>query len=667
MKNVTVAAAALNQTPLDWDGNRDRILAAIAEARRQGVNILCLPELCITGYGCEDWFYSPGVAEAALAELEALAPATDGMAVAVGLPVFHGAAAYNCCAVLVDRTLRGVVAKRYLAGDGVHYEPRWFRQWPGGVVDELQVGDHRVPIGDVLFDLGGVKLGVEVCRDAWVGARPGVDLARRGADVLLNPSGSHFALGKQAIRRRLAVEASRSMGVAFVFCNILGNEAGKLTYDGGGIIASAGKVVAEGNRFAFGDYAMTIATVDVDQNRRVRTQLFGHASPDDRGGATVRIDNPWPETTSTQTPPADEPLRGLSVDTHADHLAFEELTHALTLALWDYLRRSGSAGFVVSLSGGADSAAVATLVHLMAARALGELGIDGVRAALPRCESLAELNDDATASDLTGRLLTCVYQATKNSSATTHDAARQVADAVGAEFVDWQIDPLVEGYTRLAEEAVGRPLDWQTDDIALQNIQSRARAPGVWMLANLRGRLLLATGNRSEASVGYATMDGDTAGGLAPIGGVAKAMLLEWLDWLETEGPSFAPPLPALAAITAQQPTAELRPPAAGQTDESDLMPYPVLAAIEVAAIAEKRLPADSLAAVAPQFPDASPDQLRTWVTRFYRLWRQNQWKRERYAPAFHVDDHNVDPRSWCRFPILSAAFERELAALEDA
>ena len=185
------------------------------------------------------------------------------------------------------------------------------------------------------------------------------------------------------------------------------------------------------------------------------------------------------------------------------------------------------------------------------------------------------------------------------------------------------------------------------------------------MLANLNNALLLATSNRSEAAVGYATMDGDTCGGISPISGIDKAFLRQWLRWLETDGCEGVAAIPALSLINAQAPTAELRPSAAHQTDEDDLMPYPVLDAIERAAIRDKQLPADVCRVIGGQFPDYTAAQIVLWVRRFFTLWSRNQWKRERYAPGFHVDDKNLDPKTWCRFPILSSGFADELAALD--
>ncbi len=125
-------------------------------------------------------------------------------------------------------------------------------------------------------------------------------------------------------------------------------------------------------------------------------------------------------------------------------------------------------------------------------------------------------------------------------------------------------------------------------------------------------------------------------------------------------------PIPELRIVNGLAPTAELRPATSRQTDEDDLMPYDVLDAIEDHAIGEKRSPAEVLAVVSAEFPDYSRDQLVAWVCRFFVLWSRNQWKRERYAPSFHVDDKNLDPKTWCRFPILSGSFQRELRELTE-
>jgi NAD+ synthase (glutamine-hydrolysing) len=341
------------------------------------------------------------------------------------------------------------------------------------------------------------------------------------------------------------------------------------------------------------------------------------------------------------------------------HVQEEEFARAIALGLYDYLRKSRSNRFVVSLSGGADSAAVACLVAIMVKLGCRELGIDEFKRRA-NLNALAE----STPVELVDRLLTTVYQATRNSSERTKTAARTVAQAIGAEHFELDIDNIRESYTDKIEQALGHDLTWERDDVSLQNIQARVRGPSAWMLANVKNALLLATSNRSEAAVGYATMDGDTCGGISPIAGIDKAFLRRWLRWLEKNGPVGVGPIPELRIVNELAPTAELRPAAASQTDEADLMPYDVLDAIEDQAIGEKRSPAEVLAVITAQFPSNTRDQLTIWVRRFFQLWSRNQWKRERYAPSFHVDDKNLDPKTWCRFPILSGSFERELREL---
>ena len=674
MKLIKVGAAALNQTPLAWDHNRDNILAVLARARQDDIAILCLPEMCIPGYGCEDAFHSPDVQRRAMAMLSELAEHTQGMIVSVGLPLYHQKALYNAACLLVDGAIAGFVGKRFLAGDGIHYEPRWFKPWPEGHQSEIDVVGQKVPVGDVFFDCGGVRIGFEICEDAWVANRPGSELALRGVDIILNPSASHFAFGKFGVRRRFVIEGSRAFAVAYVYANHLGNEAGRIVYDGGALIASAGALVASGPRFSFHDFELTSAVVDIDENRVDQVRRGSHRPlHDDTDVGCVQV-----YYEPTLAPPASMTLLDAPAQTsdsggqtgpdgpsweHSPHLQEEEFSRAIALGLFDYMRKSRTYGFVVSLSGGADSAATAVLVALAVDLAVEQLGLDGVHQRLAYIPGIADSRD---ARALIHKLLLCAYQATRNSSDTTYGAARAVAEAINAEFVRFDIDAVVDGYRAMVAEAVGRELDWERDDIALQNIQARVRGPSVWLLANLRRALLLATSNRSEAAVGYATMDGDTCGGLSPIAGIDKAFLRQWLSWMERIGPKGPGPLPALQAVNVQQPTAELRPPDARQTDEGDLMPYALLDAIESAAIGKKRSPIEVLEQMRVAFPGYSDAQLGQWITRFFRLWSRNQWKRERYAPSFHVDDKNLDPKTWCRFPILSGGFERELAELND-
>ncbi|MFO0746731.1 MAG: NAD(+) synthase [Myxococcota bacterium] len=658
MINISVGAAILNLTPLGWESNKAIILEAIREARRQGVSLLCLPEMCITGYGCQDAFHSPSVHKTALEILTRdIAAETHGICVAVGLPIAFRNSIFNACAVVANGKVTGIVCKRFLAGDGVHYEPRWFKPWPSGVQALIAVGGVDVPIGDLTFDLGGVKVGFEICEDAWVAQRPGSSMAGRGVDVILNPSASHFAFGKLDVRKRFVIEGSRAFGVSYVYANLLGSDEGRIIYDGGALIATQGRMVAMGKRFALADWQLTTAVVDVEQTRMIQgwTSSF-RPRFDFNPHELVTVPFVWPDIApAMEVPPQPEEWE------LSPHRKEEEFWRAETLALFDYMRRSASRGFVISLSGGADSAVCACLVHLMVRRAVAELGLDGVKRRIAFDRAAQALDGVA---ELTRHLLLCAYQATRNSGAVTHDAARVIAEAVGAEFLDLDVDQMMAGYIEAIERGIGRKLTWASDDLTLQNIQARVRAPSIWMLANIRGALLIATSNRSEAAVGYTTMDGDSAGGISPIAGVDKNFIRRWLRWVESDGPLGLGPIPAVRVVNVQQPTAELRPAERAQTDEADLMPYDLLDAVERAAIRDKQDPLETYRLMRVQFPQHDPHQLLAWVERFFKLWCRNQWKRERYAPSFHLDDENLDPKTWCRFPILSGGYQHELAEL---
>jgi NAD+ synthase (glutamine-hydrolysing) len=286
-----------------------------------------------------------------------------------------------------------------------------------------------------------------------------------------------------------------------------------------------------------------------------------------------------------------------------------------------------------------------------------ELGLEDVLDRFPFLRDI-ELNTDQEEQrfQLTKRLITCVYQATTNSSDTTLAAAESVANEFGVKFAVINIDSIVKQYTLLAESIEGRPINWELDDLALQNIQARTRAPSIWMVANIEQKLLITTSNRSEAAVGYCTMDGDTAGSIAPIGGVDKAFLIEWLKYMTVNHSS-------LQSIVCQKPTAELRP-GLNQTDEDDLMPYNILDAIETWAIREKKGPQEVLDCLDLEM-GIDRNIAAKYVRKFFTLWVRNQWKRERYAASFHLDNHNLDPKTWCRFPILSGGFDMELKTLK--
>lgn len=607
-QKLKLAGACLNQTPIDWENNIANIKRAIGDAKKEGVDILCLPELCITGYGCEDLFLSQWLPETALEKLTEIIPCTDGIAVCVGLPVRIDGKNYNTTAFIANGAIKSIYAKQKLANNGVHYEPRWFTSWPSGIIESYEINGEQIPIGHTTVAHKGLKIGFEICEDAWQPDRP-VEHLDQKVDLVLNPSASHFAFGKSIFRENVIVtESSKKFDCVYLYANLLGNEAGRMIYDGDVLIAQKGKLIGRNHRLWYHDYRLL--TVEVDfKNDTATENIKPHYS--DRK---------------------------------------EEFAHAAGLALFDYCRKSRSKGFVLSLSGGADSSTIATLIAFAVRTALEQRGKAGLE------DKLGFKLKGETPQEITSQLLTTAYQATKNSSKATFNSARNLAESLGARFYNWHIDNEVNAYRSTIEHAIGRELTWKQDDITLQNIQARSRAPIIWMLANLENKLLMATSNRSEGDVGYATMDGDTSGSISPIAGVDKHFILQWLKYAEHEL-GFS----GLKEVNALTPTAELRPEAQNQTDEDDLMPYEVLMHIEREAILHGKSPKQVMDALKTDF---NQKQLKDWIKKFFQLWTRNQWKRERYAPSFHFDDFNIDPRSWYRFPILSGGYREELDEL---
>ncbi|HSF55609.1 MAG TPA: NAD(+) synthase [Algoriphagus sp.] len=610
MAAIKIAGATVNQTPLDWKGNLDRILAAIQQAKSDQVEILCFPELAITGYGSEDLFLSYWYPQKALSQLAKLIPYCQDITVAVGLPVRIQDKVYNTVAVIENAKLKGFVAKQFMAIDGVHYEFRWFTPWEENQVIEFEFEGEKILLGDLTFHHKGIHYGFEICEDAWRGIhRPGYHLSERKVDLIFNPSASHFAMKKTIERKELIEFSSKTFNSYYCYVNLLGNESGRMIFDGEILLAKSGNLIARNQLLSFQDFQ--VLSFEMEE----KTQEVAPIHPKE-----------W------------------------------EFVQASSLALFDYLRKSRSKGFVLSLSGGADSSTIAVLVAEMVRRGIQELGLERFVGKLGISFSPKTKNPER---ELVGELLTTAYQGTKNSSEDTFNSAKNLAESLGAKFYSWTIDEEVQSYTQKIETAIGRKLTWELDDITLQNIQARSRSPIIWMLANINNALLLSTSNRSEGDVGYATMDGDTSGSISPIAAVDKHFILHWLNWAEKNLDR-----PGLASVNSLTPTAELRPLERTQTDEKDLMPYSVIVEIERLAIRDKRSPMDIFLILKDELR-IEEAVLKEYIKKFFRLWSRNQWKRERLAPSFHLDEFNVDPKTWYRFPILSGGFAEELEQLD--
>jgi NAD+ synthase (glutamine-hydrolysing) len=609
---MKIGAASLNQTPIDWERNKHNILKAIELAKKEGVKLLCLPEMCIPGYGCEDLFLHSWVAEKSLAVLLEILPETKNISTILGLPVHYQNKIYNVVCLIDDGKILGFQAKQNLPKDGIHYEPRWFHPWSANRIESIEINNESYPFGDKTYLLNDRRIGFEICEDAWVEDRPACRLVNEKVDIILNPSASHFAMMKSIDREQKVISASAEFDCTYIFSNQLGNEAGRVIYDGDAVIAHKGTLSASTPLFSFNAIELTWCEIDYNSNQiTTKNVLARHGNKE------------------------------------------EQFVAATTLGLYDYLRKSQSRGFVLSLSGGADSSTCLILLSEMIKRSTKALGINKFLVAIGLDD---KQNTLLSVEDINQQLITVAYQATEHSSSQTFEAAASLAESVNARFHQWSINDEIKHAQEIIESIVGRQLLWDTDDIVLQNIQARSRSPIIWMLANLQNSLLITTSNRSEGSVGYATMDGDTSGSLAPIAGIGKHFVSHWLKWAE-KNLGYT----ALSKVNKLIPSAELRPLSSAQSDEADLMPYDILNQIENLFVHKQRSPSSIHQELAKTLPSSKAAE---YVIKFFKLWSKNQWKRERLAPSFQLDEYNIDPRSWFRFPILSGGFKNELDEL---
>jgi NAD+ synthase (glutamine-hydrolysing) len=667
-----VAVASLNQTVGDWTGNVRRIRVAADEARARGARLLVLPEMCIPGYSLGDRLMMRGTIDRSWAALRELLPASERLILAVGLPIRHRDAVYDAVAVLADGRLVALVPKENLATGDVQYENRWFSGWPRAFVEEVRTDLGTVPLGPVLLEAKGLgRVGIEICEDGWKGLRSGSVYALAGAHIVANPSASWFTIGKHRIRRRMVRQISREDHVVYLYTSLLGCDATRLVFDGSVFVAEDGEVLAEGRRFVFTEeFELVDAVVDLAGLQRVRTeegswrQQVEGLHRGDHGPPPPIVEVPGDFSTD-RTPSAGAPywlpptsdapdpsLAWLARDglvprmPTARDLPHLELELALALALREYAAKSNAPGFTVALSGGRDSAMVALLVARAARYDRPDLDATGLRA------------------HVASKLVTA-YLATENSGTHTRDAARALAAELGATHLDADVQPAFAAHRRIVETTLGVSLDWNDPrhDLALQNLQARVRASAVWAIANLRGFLLLSTSNKSEAAVGYATMDGDTAGGLAPIADVPKSLVSLWLAWAkEFHG------LSSLSQVTHLPPTAELRPADRGQTDEADLMPFAVLDQLLFHFVEEGLEPVELFRTLWPTMRDryeGDPAAFAAHIRKFVRLFCAAQWKRDRLAISFRVAAFDLDPKTGFRFPAVQEPFTVELEDLD--
>ncbi|MCY2928225.1 MAG: NAD+ synthase [Planctomycetota bacterium] len=478
---MKLALAQFNPTVGDIAGNVAKMAALIARAAREGADLTVFGELSVVGYPPRDLLRKERFIRDSEAAVETLARACTGTAALVGFvrptPGQAGRPLQNCAALLAEGKIRHVHAKTLLPTYDVFDESRYFE--PGQ------------ESGCVPF--GAVKLGLSVCEDLWdavalgrklYGQDPIAALIGQGADLIINMSASPYEMGKARRREELFARQVARTGATLVYVNQVGGND-ELIFDGAScVVAPDGRVIARA-----GSFAEDLLLVD---------------SP---GGGRIE--------------PLGEPI--------------ERLSAGLKLGLRDYVRKCGFSKVVLGLSGGIDSAVVATL----AADALG--GENVIALAMP-----SRYSSDHSLSDAEG-----------------------LARNVGLQYRVVPIEPMHAAY----EKSLADVLADGRAELAAENVQARIRGAIVMAVSNATGALPLATGNKSELATGYCTLYGDMCGGLAPIGDVYKTIVYDLARQLNAEGAGGRIPVGSLT----KPPSAELKP---NQVDQDKLPPYDVLDAI---------------------------------------------------------------------------------------
>jgi len=501
---MRLALAQMNTVVGDLDGNRERIVARLEEAREAGAELVLFPELAVTGYPPEDLLLRPGFLRAAAKTLDSIAAETKGIAALVGAPHLDRDL-FNACAVCVDGEVKAMYRKQFLPNYGVFDEDRYF-----------QAGRELV-----LLRCGETLVGPTVCEDIWQPGPPATDLALAGAHIVANISASPFHLGKGVEREEMLATRARDNSCWIAFVNAVGAQD-ELIFDGHSLVLDEqGRIVARGPAFE-----EALLVIDVDSTTAVGRRLRDARR---RALARARRELPNPPVVEIPTRPSDRSVQPVQAPL-LDEL--EQMRLALELGLRDYVEKNGFHEVVLGVSGGIDSALVAAL----AAEALGP---DRV---------------------------VCVSMPSRYSSKGTQSDAKRVAEALGARLIEIPIEPIVE----TVGAALAQPFEGTEVGVAEENVQARIRGLLVMALSNKFGWLPLATGNKSELSVGYATLYGDMAGGFALLKDMYKTDVYRLARHLnERAGRKLIP-----QSVIDRAPSAELR---ADQLDEDSLPPYPQL------------------------------------------------------------------------------------------
>jgi NAD+ synthase (glutamine-hydrolysing) len=563
MTRLRVALAQINPTVGDLTGNAERIVEAIARAEEAEADLVVLPELAVTGYPPEDLVLKPGFVADNLAALDKVAAATSRTVAVVGF-VDRESDLFNAAAVCAFGEVRGTYHKMVLPNYSVFDEARYFAPGRGATT---------------LWGIGGVRVGISVCEDAWSPTGPIAAQGAAGAELIVNINASPYYADRLAERQALLGTRASDASVPLVYVNLVGGQD-ELVFDGGSMVFdSSGRVVAR-----LAQFEETVAVVDLEVRAAYRKRLL-----DPRGRPHLP---PLPVTELTGEPRHDPVAPRLAFPLAPSISAEEEVYRALVTGTRDYIEKNGFSEVVVGLSGGVDSAIVAVV-------AVDAVGPDRVHT---------------------------VAMPSRYSSEGSESDAADLAARLGVDHRTIAIEAAHLALGRmLAPSFAGRD-----EDLTEENLQSRIRGVTLMALSNKFGWLVLTTGNKSEAAVGYSTLYGDTAGGFAVIKDVPKTLVYRLCHWRNGRAadvavrrdPAARPVIPEV--ILTKAPSAELRP---GQRDDQSLPPYEILDPL-LAAYVEDDFTAAELVA-------AGHDE--ALVRRIVRLVDIAEYKRRQTPPGVRV------------------------------
>ena len=581
---VCVATSILNQWAMDFEGNLRRIIKAGKKAKAHGAKLLLTSELSIPGYGCEDHFLE---SDTLLHSFESLAELLQrareefpDIIYVVGMPWIFAGVRYNVNVVCLNDKILLIRPKLFMANDGNYRELRYFTPWDTsrGVMEaelpkELQFAGQKVaPFGHQILNFNGIKAGFEMCEELFTSMPPHILLALNGCELFLNSSGSHHELRKLNARGELIQGAMHKCGGAYLYANQRGCDGGRLYFDGSSSINVNGDFVSQIAQFGIDDVEITVASVDIDKIRSKRASMS--SSSIQAATAEVLPVSQMIDFSLTAAPEHQHPTSKKKIFYHTPA---QEIARGPACWMWDYLRRSGAGGFLLPLSGGADSAATASMVGIMCQLVFEEIqkGNEEILSEL-RLVVRSPAFMPTSHLQIANRVLHTVYMGTANSSDATRARAAALAEQIGAFHKEAPIDTMVMAalhvhasflsdgeMPRFASEG-GSP----SEDLALQNLQARMRMVLAYqtaqLLPSLRKKkegtgdgflLVLGSANVDESLRGYMTKYDCSSADLNPIGGISKTDLQSFLLYA-----ADAYGYPALKGIVLAPPTAELRP-----------------------------------------------------------------------------------------------------------